>query len=143
MKYMFLPFARIADYKGRSGRREYWMFQALQIACGLLLAAWLVFSGAVVAAPPISGDKLLRAIGAGPILLAVAIYALVLFPTSLALRVRRWHDIGNSGWTIAVILVFSAIPFIGFLAWIVDFAAACWPGDKGSNLYGPPPSSSD
>jgi uncharacterized membrane protein YhaH (DUF805 family) len=143
MKYMFTPFARIADYRGRSGRREYWMFQLLKVLCGLLVSLGLLFSGAIANAPLFSGDVIAQIIGNVTVLVTLLAYLLLFLPAELALTVRRWHDIGNSGWTIAVIIIFGMIPLIGFIAWIVHFAAMCWPGDKGANQYGPPPSSVD
>jgi uncharacterized membrane protein YhaH (DUF805 family) len=143
MKYMFMPFMRIADYKGRSGRREYWMFQLLKVLCGLLLTLWLVLSGGLANAPLLSGGVVAQIIGNVTALVTLLAYVLLFLPAELALTVRRWHDIGNSGWTIVVIIVFGMIPLIGFLAWIVNFAAMCWPGDKGGNQYGPTPASAD
>jgi uncharacterized membrane protein YhaH (DUF805 family) len=114
------------------------MFQLLLFICGLLLSSWLYFTGALGSTLPYSGSKLLGVMGSVPFLIAIGIYALIFVPAGLALKVRRWHDIGNSGWTIVVIVLLSCIPLIGFLAWIVDLVAMCWPGDTGRNQYGPP-----
>jgi uncharacterized membrane protein YhaH (DUF805 family) len=139
MKWMFLPFARIADYRGRSCRREYWMFQLLKVVCGFLLTFGLIFAGALTSAPLFSGNAVANILGNITLLLASVAYLLCFLPAEIALTVRRWHDIGNSGWTIVVVMLFGLIPVIGFLAGIVHFVAMCWPGDKGSNKYGPSP----
>lgn len=38
MKYMFLPFARMFDFRGRSRRLEYWLFAVLNWVIGLVFA---------------------------------------------------------------------------------------------------------
>jgi uncharacterized membrane protein YhaH (DUF805 family) len=138
MKWMLLPFARITDYKGRSGRREYWLFQLLITICGLFLALLLLTTG-VFAAPSSSQIALSNLLGNTTLLIALGLYLLCILPAKIALTVRRWHDIGNSGWTVLVVILLSRIPLIGSLVWVVNFAAMCWPGDKGSNQYGFPP----
>lgn len=139
MKWMFLPFARAFDYRGRSGRREYWMFQILKIFCGFLLVFGLMFAGALASAPLFSDNAASIIMGNVPVLIASLVYLLCFLPAEIALTVRRWHDIGNSGWTIVVLVLCGLIPFIGFLSGLVHFAAMCWPGDKGANQYGAPP----
>jgi uncharacterized membrane protein YhaH (DUF805 family) len=139
MKWMFLPFARAFDYSGRSGRREYWMFQLLKVLSGFLLVIGLSFAGALTSAPLFSGNIVPGILGNITLLIASLAYLLCFLPTEIALTVRRWHDIGNSGWTIVVLVLCGLIPFIGFLAGIVHFAAMCWPGDRGANQYGAPP----
>lgn len=138
MKYMFLPFARMLDYKGRSNRREYWLFQLLKVLCGILLACWLIFSGALASAPVLSSAAIPALIANTTLLISLLVYLLCFLPAEIALTVRRWHDIGNSGWTIVVVAVLGLIPLVGFIAPIIHFAAMCWPGDKGSNQYGAP-----
>ena len=139
MRSMFLPFFRVADYRGRSCRREYWMFQLLKVVCGFLLAFGLIFAGALTSAPLFSGNAVANILGNITLLLASLAYLLCFLPAEIALTVRRWHDIGNSGWTIIVVMLFGLIPVIGFLAGITHFVAMCWPGDKGANKYGPNP----
>ncbi|MGL5838912.1 MAG: DUF805 domain-containing protein [Sphingorhabdus sp.] len=139
MKFIFLPFTRIADYKGRSGRREYWLFQLLKIIIGALLSIVTGLASALMSAPLLSGNAVTIVLSNTTTLIIMLAYLFVFLPAEIALTVRRWHDIGNSGWTIVIIIMFGMIPLIGFLAWIVNFAAMCWPGDKGSNHYGPPP----
>jgi uncharacterized membrane protein YhaH (DUF805 family) len=139
MKWMFLPFARMGDYKGRSNRREYWLFQLLKVLCGFVLTFGLIFVGAITTAPLFADGTVAGIFGNVTLIAALGIFLLLFLPAELALTVRRWHDIGNSGWTIVVVLLAGMIPVIGFFAGLVHFAAMCWPGDKGSNQYGFPP----
>ena len=139
MKWMFLPFARITDYQGRSPRREYWLFQLLELICAILLAWVLVTMGAIGTASFGSRSAIVATFGSVTVLIAGIAYLLCFLPAKIALIVRRWHDIGNSGWTVIVLLLFGLIPIIGGLAGIVHLVAMCWPGDKGINKYGPNP----
>ena len=66
--------------------------------------------------------------------LVAALVWLMLGIASLSISVRRWHDIGRSGWWNLVALV----PIIGPLGlWIM---LAFVPGNDGPNRYGPKPS---
>ena len=138
MRWMFLPFARMGDYSGRSRRREFWLFQLLKILTGILLAIGLGFAGALVSTPLFSDRVISDILGNITLIVTLGLYALLFLPAEIALTVRRWHDIGNSGWTIVVLLFFGLIPVIGFIAALVHFAAMCWPGDKAGNQYGFP-----
>lgn len=139
MKWMFLPFARAADFAGRSCRREYWMFMLLKLIASLLFGIGLAFAGALASASIFSTSGAVALLGNLTVLLAIGAYLLIFLLPEIALTVRRWHDIGNSGWTIVVLLVFSLIPYVGFLAGLVHIFAMCTPGDKGPNRYGPSP----
>lgn len=138
MKWMFLPFVRMGDYSGRSRRREYWLFQLLKVLSGILLAIGLGFAGALTSAPMLADRTVADILGNVTLLVTLLLYILFFLPAELALTVRRWHDIGNSGWTIVVVLILGLIPVIGFMAGIIHFAAMCWAGDKGANKYGFP-----
>jgi uncharacterized membrane protein YhaH (DUF805 family) len=68
---------------------------------------------------------------------AVLTYGLVLFWPSLALSIKRFHDIGKSGWHILLLLV----PFIGPI-W-VGLELLFTPSAAESNMYGQPPNGTD
>ena len=51
---------------------------------------------------------------------------------SLAAVVKRWHDLGFSGW----MQLLAIVPLVGF---IVQIVLLVWPGEKGENKYGPQP----
>ena len=57
---------------------------------------------------------------------------LVTFIPSLAVSVRRLHDIGKSGLYYLLVL----IPIVGFILMLVWF---CTPSEEGENAYGPDP----
>lgn len=61
------------------------------------------------------------------------LYNLIVFIPSVAVAVRRLHDIGKSGWRFFIVL----IPLIGGLVLLADFIKDSQPGE---NKYGPNPS---
>ncbi|MDY0077004.1 MAG: DUF805 domain-containing protein [Bacteroidales bacterium] len=67
--------------------------------------------------------------GSGPI---SGIYSLALIIPSLAVAVRRLHDVGKSGWMILI----GLIPLIGFIWLLVLMVTDSKPGE---NQYGPNP----
>jgi uncharacterized membrane protein YhaH (DUF805 family) len=105
-------FARYVIFYGRARRSEYWYF-ALLVA--VVDCAFQVSSAA---------GNLAISVLTGGALLAVAL-------PSLAVSVRRLHDIDRSGWW----LLIQLIPIIGTIIVIVWH---CTPGTKGPNRFGAP-----
>lgn len=118
---MLEAYKRYADFQGRSGRSEYWMFVLFIFLVAIGLA---VLNAALTA---IGG----RALG----LLAGLIYAVFILGTfipSLAVGFRRLHDTNRSAWWVLV----GLIPFLGSIVLLVFY---CLPGTPGTNRFGPPP----
>ncbi len=61
-----------------------------------------------------------------------SLYNLAIFLPSIAIGIRRLHDIGKTGWW----LLISFIPCIGTIVLLVF---ACTDSQPGENLYGPNP----
>jgi uncharacterized membrane protein YhaH (DUF805 family) len=116
MGHMFAPFRRFADFSGRSRRREYWLFQLLIGMCFVLF--WVIGLSS-----PSNQDTALVLMG---------LLILVSLVPSLAVQVRRLHDIGKSGWWLFV----GIVPIIGGI-WL--FALYVSEGDSGPNRYGDDP----
>src|ERR1700757_688523 len=57
----------------------------------------------------------------------------LLIPASIGIQVRRWHDIGQTGW----LTLLSFVPFVG---WITFFILLFAPGKNDGNTYGAPAS---
>jgi uncharacterized membrane protein YhaH (DUF805 family) len=55
-------------------------------------------------------------------------------PLSVSVAIRRWHDLGQSGF----FALLGLIPFVGF---IILFVYLLVPGTKGSNKFGEPDAS--
>jgi len=108
---------KYAVFSGRARRMEYWMFALFNFLVSFGLALIDGFAG------------LANKDGIGPL---SAIYSLAVLLPSLALGVRRLHDIGRSGWWLLIVLV----PVIGV---IVLFVFSVLPSEPGSNEYGDNP----
>ncbi|EJG01606.1 DUF805 domain-containing protein [Flavobacterium sp. F52] len=106
--YKKVVFENYANFSGRARRQEYWMFSLISIVIyivlsvfGLIPAIRIVFS------------------------ILNLIFLLGIMIPSIAVGVRRMHDVGKSGWYI-IIPVYSLI-------------LACTEGEKGPNQYGADP----
>ena len=109
------------NFNGRARRKEYWMFtlfySLLVTACAFALAL-LVATGPYLL-------TLLVAIISITVILAHVV-------PSIAITVRRLHDVGQTGW----FLLLALIPYIGNL---IIFVFSVIEGNKGTNKYGPDP----
>lgn len=107
-----------ANFSGRARRQEYWMFVLFNLifAFGIAFIAGLL--GQMTDTPAFMGLYM--------------IYILGIIIPSIAVAVRRLHDVGKSGWFYLIAL----IPLIGGIWLIVLFATE---GDRGQNMYGPDP----
>ena len=104
------------SFKGRIGRKTYWMFfLAFMVVLFLLVG---VFS-------MIGLDENIMAV----VMLVFYIPAIWM---SLAVQVKRWHDRDKSGWWVLI----SIVPIIGPLWAFVE--NGCLAGDDGVNSFGPP-----
>ncbi len=150
MEWMILPFKRYVDFEGRSRRKEFWMFQLLNLLVALVLAGpfFVTFMGASIAnaGDPVAQEAAMAAMfeGGGGILSMVglgiyALYALVAFLPSIAVTVRRFHDRDMSGWWYLGLTVAGIIPLVGFLASIALLVFMVLPGTPGSNRFGADP----
>ncbi len=117
-----MPLKRYADFKGRSRRKEYWMF-ALFIA--LVYLALLIIGFALAG----GGDDGLMG---GVMGILFLVFILGIFVPAIAVQVRRFHDQGKSGWMVLL----GFIPLVGG---IIVLVFMCLEGDKGPNEYGPDP----
>ncbi len=106
-------FGKYADFSGRAVRSEYWYWSLFRVLL-------------------IGGIALVALIAQTPALFAlVGLEALVMLLPSLAVSVRRLHDVNMSGW----LLLVAIIPGGSLLILVL----ACVPGTQGGNKYGPGP----
>jgi uncharacterized membrane protein YhaH (DUF805 family) len=127
MDWYLMVWSRYAQFDGRSRRAEYWMFVLFNFFAILVLAAIGVV-GLVI-----SHDY-------GGILFApLGIYMLATIIPGLAVGVRRFHDIGKSGWLLLVFMLVGMVPIIGLIGAIVQIVFMCQDSDRGMNMYGPSP----
>jgi len=108
MEWMILPFKRFLDFKGRSRRKEYWMYLLFVIIVYIVL---MFLDSALGLGGRVTGDAELTgtSVGAAGALsggVLTMIFALVTLIPSIAVSVRRLHDIDRTGWWILLPLGF-------------------------------------
>ena len=111
-----------ANFSGRARRKEYWMFVLVQT---------IVMIGLMILDSVLGLDFELQGISLGYGYLYL-IGLIVHFIPSLAVLVRRLHDVGKSGWFYFIFL----IPLIGVIWLLVLY---CTEGQKEDNKWGPDP----
>jgi uncharacterized membrane protein YhaH (DUF805 family) len=137
MEYMLMPFRRYAEFTGRSGRKEYWMFILFNVIVGCVLGAIIAVAGGAASMQDAAGGNY-GAIFGGLGLLMVVWWLAVIIP-SIAVGVRRLHDRDMSGWWYLGFIVLSVIPLIGIIASIAFIVIMALPGTPGPNRFGPEP----
>ncbi|WP_448586793.1 DUF805 domain-containing protein [Thermaurantiacus sp.] len=105
-------FGKYADFSGRAPRSEYWWWQLFT----LLAAAALSVADTALFSVPFLGP----------------VFSIGILLPSLAVSVRRLHDLDRSGW----FLLIALIPLIGALVLLVWFVSR---GTGGPNRFGPDP----
>jgi uncharacterized membrane protein YhaH (DUF805 family) len=125
MEEMFAPFVRYGDFSGRSRRTEYWLYTILHFVVSALLL--MGFFTQLIANRGFSGlDN-----SALNFFTAFIFWWLLTFIPSLAVTIRRLHDVNFSGWFIFI----QIVPF-GSLVLLIMLLMN---GTKGPNSYGPDP----
>ncbi|MEA2078171.1 MAG: DUF805 domain-containing protein [Candidatus Marinimicrobia bacterium] len=125
MKWFIDAFKKYVVFSGRASRKAYWMFVLFYILFG-----WLaIMLDRMFGTPGVVDIDVVGGYGNGPI---YGLYSLVLLLPSLAILVRRLHDIGKHGGWIFI----SLIPIIG---WIWILVLLLREGDLMQNMYGPIP----
>lgn len=109
---------KYAVFSGRARRTEYWYFVLFNIIVAVVLSLIDTLLGTF---------NFMQGVG-----LLSGLYALAVLIPTLAVTVRRLHDIDRTGWWIFI----NLIPLIGFIVLLV-FAVT--DGTPGSNRYGPNP----
>ena len=115
------------NFSGRARRKEYWMFTLVYI---------IILIGCTVLDNVLGTVFMMDAGPLGEISMgygwAYTICGLIHFIPSLAVIVRRLHDVGKSGWFYLIVL----IPLIG-LIWLLILY--CTEGQKEDNKWGSVP----
>lgn len=112
------------NFRGRARRKEYWAFVLFMILGGMALGGVI---GIVAAVSGQERDSL-------PMMtiVLVGIFCVAMILPSIAVTVRRIHDLGLSGWFYLLIL----IPYVGG---IILFVFTLLPSQKHDNKWGPVP----
>jgi uncharacterized membrane protein YhaH (DUF805 family) len=112
---------KYAVFSGRARRAEYWYFVLFNIIVAIVLSLIDTLLGTF---------DFVQGVG-----LLSGLYSLAVLIPTLAVTVRRLHDVDRSGWWIFI----NLIPLIGTIVLLV-FAVT--DGTPGSNRYGPNPKES-
>ena len=137
MEWYIKVLKNYANFKGRARRKEYWMFVLINfiiyIAFMILIIIIEVISGVIyVSDLKIIITSLMTLFTVTPFSVILSLYVLAILVPSLAVSVRRLHDIGKSGWFILI----SLIPIVG------NFILIFWFSEEGmpeANEYGEVP----
>lgn len=117
MNYYIEVIKKYAVFSGRARRAEYWYFVLFNT---IIYTAVTIISNAI-------GDKTNA---------LISLYILFMFVPSLAVTVRRLHDVDYSGWFLLVTL----IPLIGII-WI--FVLTLFDSNPDNNKYGANPKTAE
>ncbi len=121
MEWYISVIKKYVVFEGRARRKEYWMFFLFN----------LIFS---IAASIL--DTFFHTMSGQGMGLISSLYSLFVLLPSIAVAVRRLHDIGKSGWYVLI----GLIPIIGWI-WAIILLAT--DSDPGANKYGPNPKEND
>ena len=118
MNWYLTVLKKYAVFSGRARRKEYWMFVLFNMIFAVVAALLDNLLGTAI-----------ENVGYG---LFYFLYMLAVLIPSLAVVIRRLHDIGKSGWWIFI----TFIPLIGSIWLLVLLVTDSQPG---VNQYGPNP----
>ena len=125
-------FKKYAVFKGRASRSEFWYWVLFYVLVSIVLNivdslfGWQINTISNTE----TGNSLTTVYNAGWL---SAIWALVVLLPTLAVSVRRLHDVGKSGWWWWLGVICCIGPLILIFAFYIK------EGEAGDNKYGPPP----
>jgi uncharacterized membrane protein YhaH (DUF805 family) len=170
---MLMPLKRYAEFSGRSRRKEYWMFvlgmvlfytvlMFLMIAMmgsAFISAAGGVEAGEGAGAAAAGAGMMGAMLGGGIIGIVILLTWLLLLIPSIAVGVRRLHDIDRTGWwlmagygpyILSIVLAMAGsdqlatiVNLLSLVGFVVLLVFAVMPGTRGPNRFGPDPKGED
>ena len=129
MKWFIKVLRHYADFSGRARRKEYWMFVLFN---SIFAFAWVFLFTLVFA---LVGNYHYDDEITNASVMANLSYMIIMMLPSMAVTVRRLHDIGKSGWMILI----GLIPFVGGV-WL--FVLMLMDSQPSENKYGHNPKTS-
>lgn len=97
MELMLQPLKRYADFNGRARRREFWLWFLFQVIVSIVF-------------------NILRAVIGETAELINGLFSLAILIPSIAVGVRRFHDINRTGWWLLFPAVVFIIAFVIFIS---------------------------
>lgn len=120
---------RYSQFDGRARRKEFWHFQLFNAM--VFISLILLDIGFASSASSSERDGM-----AAVMLIPVYLYWFVILVPSLAVLIRRLHDIGRTGWW----ALLSLVPGVGGLVLLI---LTCLDSEPGPNAFGPNPKGSE
>lgn len=120
-----------AQFSGRAQRAEYWWFTGINIIVIVILRL-IAISLIMAGRQPMTGTVTTSTTLGLLVSFILLVFALAILIPSIAVTVRRLHDIGKSGWWYLLML----IPFIGAL---IIFIMTLLDSEPSENEYGANP----
>jgi len=116
---------RYAAFKGRATRSEYWYFALYCVIIAIILAIVdaMIVNPLLGIQPDLEGRKSS---------IISTIFSLGILIPSMALGIRRLHDIGKSGWWIFL----GIVPLVNFIGVFVLIYFCTKDSQPGENRYG-------
>jgi len=102
-EWYLVPFKKYVDFEGRASRKEFWTFILANIVISVFLGNFLPYLG--------------------------SLFSLAIIVPTIAVSVRRLHDVGQSGW----LLLVGLIPLVGLIILIYFYVQE---SQAGANEYG-------
>lgn len=118
---------RYADFRTRTRRREFWEYTAWNAAVYAVFLIALALESRVSERRPLTATALT--------LLGLLVYAVLTLVPTLAITVRRLHDIGRSGLSLWRMMLPNS--------WLWLLLNLTFDSQTGSNNWGPNPKTSD
>lgn len=118
---------RYIDGNGRARRKEYWSFALFQFL--FLMLAIMPVIGLAIADAETGYD--MQVWGVAWICVVALVYFALIVPY-VCVTIRRFHDVGLSGWLVLI----GLIPYVGGL---FVFIVSLLPSQPAANVYGAPP----
>ena len=165
MKWFFKCLKQYTDFSGRARRKEYWWFMVINFIISMVLVfGWLIpifklgYNSAASGIEDIDEMDIMLTMIKNPFLYIYLLYYLAILIPSIAVTVRRLHDIGKSGYWAFLIyggsflgsisqyplqntntLAYIIIALICFVIIIISLVWMFTNSDYGPNQYGPNP----
>ena len=129
--YFMKSMRMYADGNGRARRSEYWWFVLFHVL--IILAPFIVGIGFVAVGEETYTDGL-SLVGGLFFILAGLVWLGFILP-GICVTIRRFHDVGLTGW----LILLGLIPYIGGL---ITFVITLLPSQAYRNVHGPVPGGS-
>jgi uncharacterized membrane protein YhaH (DUF805 family) len=107
MEWYLMVIKKYATFTGRARRQEYWMFILFNFLIGIVLSIFDNVLGLTYDYSEYNSGGALN-----------SLYSLFVFIPSLAVTIRRLHDVNKSGWLIGIMYIGIAV-FVGMVFFMV------------------------